>query len=339
MPPVRRHHHRRTDAHASRAVCAEQAPTTNTDARRGFTLIELLMSMVLGVVVLTVSANFAAATLRSSRGNDLRDGLNRDARFVGMSVSRDVQDGGISIESSQQFGSVATRGDTVAVLSTPFIPNEAEVYSMVVPTDTTSLLPVGEGNCGVRCIDVADPNVVPFQLRTGDVAMLLVQNVQRLIVLTSVTTPQSGRRRLVFAATDSLFVWPAALSGGLRITRVGVGVQRMNVTAWFRTSADSTLRRADAFLADGTLRTGVAARGIEAFSTRLRFTNGIERTQANGIDADTTNDYNRIVSVVVRARMRVERLDRSVNGGAPLFRSYEWRVTPRNLIFERNRVL
>lgn len=329
----------RDDSCASRTVCAGQAQAAIPAARRGFTLIELLVSMVLGVVILAVSANFATATLRSSRGNDLRDGLNRDARFVGMSISRDVQDGGIAIESSQQFGSVATRGDTVAALSTPYLPNEAEIYSMVIPIDTASLLPLGEGNCGVRCIDVTDPNVVPFQLRTGDVAMLQVQNVQRLIVLTSVTTPAAGRRRLIFSSVDSLFVWPAGLTGGLRLTRFGVGVQRLNVIAWFRTSADSTLRRSDGFLANGSLRSGVAARGIEAFTTRLQFTNGTERTQANGIDADTTNDYNRIVSVLVRARMRVERVDRSVNGGAPLFRMYEWRVTPRNLIFERNRVL
>jgi len=330
---------RNADIRTSHAVSAWQNGTALTKARPGFTLIELLISMVLGVVILAVSSNFAIATLRSSRGSDLRDGLNRDARFVGMSISRDVQDGGISLESSQQFGSVATRGDTVAALSTPYIPNEAEMYSMVIPIDTASLLPVGQGNCGVRCIDVTDPSMVPFQLRTGDVAMLQVQNVQRLIVLTSVTTPAAGRRRLVFSTADSLFVWPAGLSGGLRLTRFGVGVQRLNVTAWFRSSADSTLQRSDAFLANGTLRSGVAARGVEAFTTRLRFTNGTERDQANGIDADTTNDYNRVVSVVVRARMRVERVDRSVNGGAPLFRQYEWRVTPRNLIFERNRVL
>jgi len=338
-PRLRMRSRRRGDSRAAWPASARQDETAISGARRGFTLIELIMSMVLGVVILAISANFASATLRSSRGSDLRDGLNRDARFVGMSISRDVQDGGIAIESSQQFGSVAARGDTVAALSTPYLPNEAEVYSMVIPTDTASLLPVDEGNCGVRCIDVTDPNVVPFQLRTGDVAMLQVQNVQRLIVLTSVTTPGAGRRRLIFSGTDSLFVWPAGLSGGLRITRVGVGVQRMNVTAWFRSSGDSTLQRSDAFLANGSLRSSVAARGIEAFTTRLQFTNGTERDQANGIDADTTNDYNRIVSVVVRARMRVERVDRSVNGGAPLFRLYEWRVTPRNLIFERNRVL
>lgn len=52
-----------------------------------------------------------------------------------------------------------------------------------------------------------------------------------------------------------------------------------------------------------------------------------ERTWPNGFDAATTNDYDRILSVVVRARMKVERTDRSVNGGAPLFSDYEARIT------------
>ena len=76
-------------------------------APRGFTLIELLISMVLGVIILAVSANFAAATLRTSRGIDLRDGLNRDARFVGLAIARDLQDAGVAFASTQPFGSVA----------------------------------------------------------------------------------------------------------------------------------------------------------------------------------------------------------------------------------------
>ena len=307
-------------------------------ARSGFTLIELLVSMVLGVIVLAVSANFATATLRSSRGIDMRDGLNRDARFVGLAVSRDLQDAGVGFESTQIFGSVATRGDTVVAISVPFLPNQAETYTMVVPADTTDPLPSG-GTCGARCIDVVDPNTVPFQLRAGDVALLQVQNERRLIVLTDVTTGGPGVRRLTFSNADSLFVFPAGLTGDLRLTRNGVAVQRLNVTAWYHDAYNNTLIRADGFQADGSLRTSITARGVDTFATRLQFTNGTERTQANGFDADTTNDYDRIVSVVVRARMRVERVDRSVNGGAPLFRNYEWRITPRNLIFERNRVL
>ena len=308
------------------------------DVRPGFTLIELVISMVLGVIVLAVSANFATATLRSSRGSDLRDGLNRDARFVGLAISRDLQDAGVAFESTQPFGSVATRGDTVLAISVPFLPNQAEGYNMVVPADTTDPLPPG-GTCGATCIDVVDPNTVPFQIRVGDVALLQVQNERRLIVLTQVTTGGPGVKRLTFSNADTLFVFPAGLTGGLRLTRNGVAVQRLSVSAWYRNASDSTLVRADGFTLSGQLRTAITARGVDAFTTRLQFTNGVERTQANGFDADTTNDYNRIVSVVVRARMRVERIDRSVNGGAPLFRNYEWRVSPRNLIFERNRVL
>jgi prepilin-type N-terminal cleavage/methylation domain-containing protein len=307
-------------------------------ARPGFTLIELLVSMVLGVIILAVSANFATATLRSSRGIDMRDGLNRDARFVGLAVSRDVQDAGVGFESTQTLGSVAARGDTVVAISVPFLPNEAETYAMVVPADTTDPLPPG-GTCGATCIDVVDPNAVPFQLSPGDVALLQVQNERRLIVLTAVSTPSAGVRRLTFSNADTLFVYPAGLTGGLRLTRNGVAVQRLSVTAWYQNNLNNTLIRADGFLPDGTLRTSITARGVDVFATRLQFTNGVERTQANGFDSDTTNDYDRIVSVVVRARMQVERLDRSVNGGAPLFRDYEWRITPRNLIFERNRVI
>ncbi len=310
----------------------------HTSSRSGFTLIELLVSMVLGVIILAVSANFATATLRSSRGIDMRDGLNRDARFVGLAVSRDIQDAGVAFESTQVFGSVASRGDTVVAISVPFMPNEAETYSMVVPADTTDPLPPG-GTCGATCIDVVDPNTVPFQLSPGDVALLQVQNERRLIVLTAVTAPSAGVRRLTFSNADTLFVYPAGLSGGLRLTRNGVAVQRLSVTAWYQNNINNTLIRADGFLPDGTLRTSITARGVDVFATRLQFTNGVERTEANGFDADTTNDYDRIVSVIVRARMQVERLDRSVNGGAPLFRDYEWRITPRNLIFERNRVI
>jgi prepilin-type N-terminal cleavage/methylation domain-containing protein len=312
--------------------------TAPRGARSGFTLIELIVSMVLGVVILAVSANFATATLRSSRGIDMRDGLNRDARFVGLAITRDLQDAGVSFESTQPFGSVATRGDTVVAISVPFLPNQAEIYQMVVPADTTDPLPPG-GTCGVTCIDVVDPNAVPFQLHAGDVALLQVQNERRLIVLTNVAAPSAGVRRLTFSNADTLFVYPAGLTGGLRLTRNGVAVQRLSVTAWYHNTYNNTLVRADGFTADGSLRTSITARGVENFTTRLQFTNGVERIEANGFDADTTNDYDRIVSVVVRARMRVERVDRSVNGGAPMWKDFEWRVTQRNLIFERNRVI
>ena len=306
--------------------------------RGGFTLIELLVSMVLGVVVIAISANFAASTLRSSRAIDLRDGLNRDARFVGHSISRDLQDAGVALESSQTFGSVAARGDTVMALSVPFLPNAAETYSMVVPASLADPLPPG-GTCGATCIDLVNPGTVPFQLRVGDLCLLQVDNVRRLILISAVSTPSSTVRRITWTTADSLFVYPAGLTGGLLLRRTATAVRRLDMSAWSWSAAQGTMLRADGFTLTGQLRATVAARGVQSFTTRLLFMDGVERIRANGFDADTLNDYDRIVSVLVRSRIRIERTDRAINGGAVLFRDYQWRVTPRNLVFERNRKL
>ena len=311
-------------------------PQAPRGPRAGYTLLELLIAMVLGIIVISVSANFAAATLRSSRATDLRDNLARDARFVGSSLSRDVQDAGVSIDSDERFGSVATRNDTLVTLSVPFLPNVAESYSMTLPVDTASLLPPG-GNCGVNCIEVDDPGTVPFQVRVGDIALLNVSTVRRLLLVTGVTAPNSNRKRLTWSVVDSIFVFPAGLSGGLRLTRTGVTVQRLQVNAWYRDAVASTLVRADGYNVSGQLLGTVAARGVQTFSARLEFIDGVERPLANGFDADTLNDYDRIASVRMRSRIRVERTDRSINGGGLMFRDYAWRVAPRNLAYQRNR--
>lgn len=312
---------------------APQAPHAR---RGGYTLLELLIALVLGIIVISVSANFAAATLRSSRATDLRDNLARDARFVGGSIARDVQDAGVSIDSDERFGSVATRNDTLVTLSVPFLPNAAESYSMTVPADTTNPLPPG-GTCGATCIDVDDINGIPFQIRPGDIALLNVGTVRRLLLISAVTAPTSNRKRLTWAVMDSIFVWPAGLTGGLRLTRTGVTVQRLAVNGWYRDAVNGTLVRADAYNLSGQLVGTVAARGVQTFQARLEFMDGVERPRADGFDVDTLNDYDRIASVRMRSRMKIEKADRSINGGALYFRDYAWRVSPRNLAYQRNR--
>jgi hypothetical protein len=76
---------------------------------------------------------------------------------------------------------------------------------------------------------------------------------------------------------------------------------------------------------------------VEAFSAKLRFTNGTLSSSYNGADADTLNDGDRIIGVEVRTRMRAERADSAVNSGALLTRWYQWRMAPRNLLYEKNR--
>jgi prepilin-type N-terminal cleavage/methylation domain-containing protein len=332
--------HRATGAiHSRIAPVASDIDDRRRAPRAGFTLIELLISMVVCLIVVAAGADFATSTLRSSRGSDLRDGLHRDARFVGMAVARDLGNAGVSFVSTEDVGSVGMRGDTVLTVSVPFLPNAAEKYAMQVPVSLVDPLPPG-GTCGAFCIDVVDPGTVPFQLAAGDMAVLSVMNERRLVVITSVTTPgPAGLRRIEFSSRDSLFTWGAGFSGGLRLRRNGVALQELVVAGWFRDAANRTLRRVDGIRADGTLRSVVAATGADTLTTRLMFTNGVEAPFANPTDADTTNDYNRIASVIVRARLRAARVDRAVNGGAPLVKNYEWRVSPRNLLFERNRGL
>jgi hypothetical protein len=77
---------------------------------------------------------------------------------------------------------------------------------------------------------------------------------------------------------------------------------------------------------------------VQQWDVSLVFTNGVEAVQADGLDADPNNDYDDIGSVHVRARVRAENADPRVNGGALITRNYDWWFTPRNLIYERNRL-
>ncbi len=91
---------------------------------------------------------------------------------------------------------------------------------MVVPTDTTDLLPPGV-TCGATCIDIVDANAVPFQIRFGDVALLQVQSERRLIFVPDVTNGGAGVRHHTFSNANTLFAHPAGLTSGLRLTRCG----------------------------------------------------------------------------------------------------------------------
>jgi len=96
--------------------------------------------------------------------------------------------------------------------------------------------------------------------------------------------------------------------------------------------------RGERFKADGTLHGAPMADGVDSFTVRLVFTDGDEAAMADGADVDDTNDYDDIVSVLIRLRLRAD--STGVNkpkDGQPLTRAYEWRFTPRNLIYERNR--
>jgi hypothetical protein len=101
--------------------------------------------------------------------------------------------------------------------------------------------------------------------------------------------------------------------------------------------ATNELMRAERFSYTGIPQGELVATDVMAFTPRLRFTDGNEAATYNGVDADSTNDGNDIIGLRVRARLRADRIDPAVNGGERLLRWYEWQVSPRNLVYEKNR--
>jgi prepilin-type N-terminal cleavage/methylation domain-containing protein len=300
--------------------------------RRGFTLVELLITMVVGVIVLGIGTNFALTTWRSQRRARAHDTLARDARYLGMAISRDVQDAGVSFESMQDFGALATRNDTVMTLSVPFDPQEAPVYPMVAPNPASpNPLPPG-GTCGPTCISFRKVDGA-FRIGVGDVARLQVDAQRRLIVVNNVND-RGASVDVTFLGADTLFTFPAAFAGGIQLPHSGVSLQRVIATGWYRQGTQ--LFRVTGWNTDGSLRAQPVASGVEAFEARMRFTNGVERAAANGTNADTLDDYNRITSIRIRAEIRTDSAGLNMPN---VLRRYEWRITPRNLVYERNRTL
>ncbi|MCU0649401.1 MAG: prepilin-type N-terminal cleavage/methylation domain-containing protein [Gemmatimonadaceae bacterium] len=313
-------------------------PRATSRARRGFTLVELLIAMLLGVVVLSAATGFALQTWQTRRGSGIRDVVDRNGRYIGMTVARDVQEAGVGIESTPSWGTLTTFNDTVAVLSVPYTGvDPAEVYRIAPPPpDTVNPLPYG-GTCGMRCIDFFKEDNT-FDIRVGDLARLQVNGERRLILVTAVANASPTTFRVTFAPMATLLGYKAGITDSLLLDRSGTSVQRMSVTAFWRDLASKRLMRASRLTTAGVLMGEPIADNVEQFTTSLIFVGGNEAPGADGFDADTTNDYNKVAALKVVARIKADRTDRSVNAGQPLERTYTWRVAPRNLMYERNRL-
>lgn len=299
--------------------------------RRGFTLVELLLAMVIGLVVLTSALSIAEGMYRNVAGMRLRDGVGRQARFVGMSLQRDVADAGVELESSIAFGSVAARGDTLTVLSVPQDPVPPEYF--VAPHATDPLV-VDRGTCGTWCVNVRSsaPELAP-----GDLGLLSSLGTNRLFVVSSVAK-RTDSSAVSLVAADSLLFRPANMQH-LKLERSATSayVQRLRpVVYWVE---NRQLMRAERMTVAGRYDGVPIADNVRSFQVRLVFTDGDVLPSASVTDADDTNDYDDLIGVRVVIEIDAERTDRSVRGGELLTRRYEWHYTPRNLVYERNRRL
>lgn len=303
--------------------------------RRGFTLVEMLIAMVIAMVVITSAMAFTVSTYEGRRHWTLRESVDRDARFIGMSLARDAQEAGIAMESTPVFASVDASGDTLSILSVPYDPNEAPVYPIWNDGDTAVNYPP-DGNCGYYCVKFNRVNG-EYRLKPGDIARLQVGTERRLVYLTSVGGDGPGQFRINILPRDRMLGRQAGLSDSILLSRSGTSLQQLQAVVYWRDAGTETLWRATSFDGAGNPIGQMIAANVEAFQVRLQFLDGVERPRYDGFDNDTLNDGNRIIGVRVEATLRSDRTDPAVNNGQPVRRTYQWKIAPRNLLYEKNR--
>ena len=316
--------------------------------RRGLTLVEVMIAMVVGVAVIGATMNFTVTTFRGVETSLLREDIFRGGRFIGASLERDLSMTAVAIRSQTRFGTLLAKGDTLVVVSVPYdslplpFPQAgkaaAPIYSMPVGTATPAL--PGQGNCGTLCVDVQATAGDTLQIGVGSTVQMNVGTERRFLNVTTKRPIGSNRYRIEFAGGDTLFLHPAgwappiASASRLLLQPAQTTFQRITPVMYYR-DGQNRLIRATRLTAANVPVGDVVAENVTAFDVWLYFVDGDSLKVARPTDTDATNDYDDLTSVKVRATLQAARADRA--GGAPASRTYEWRFSPRNLAYERNR--
>lgn len=307
----------------------------------GFTLIELMIAMIVGILILSASTKLLLSSMRSLTGTELRDGVDRRARFIGIALQRDVQQTGISIDSRPTFGTVGTYADTLVMLRVPyFVPAGGGPEQPAINYSRTAVLPggAGVGNCGALCVEVVRPAGEVFQIKVGELAYIqLNANVRRLIRVTAVSLPTGTTARVTFSNTNRILGHTAGIAG--IDLRTPFTVRTLRAVAFYRDATTSVLNRVDSVLTTGAVVPQPIATGVQSWTASLIFTNGVEANLADpDADGDPDNNFDDIARVHLQATLQADRADARVNNGVLLSRRYDWWLTPRNLVYERNRL-
>lgn len=317
-----------------------RVPAAVRRGRAGFTVIELIIALTLGTIVLGAAVAYLIREIRSLAGNELRQSVARNGRYIGVSLRHDVQRAGVGIESTTEFGTVAIRdgglADTLILLHVPYTPEVSGPHALVPPTGTTNPLPPG-GTCGARCVDVFRDAAETFDLQPGDLARLQVVGTRRLIQVESVELSSDSTARMTFSDASSLLGWPAGLSGGLRLDRYSTFVQKLQPTVYYL-DGRRRLHRAVSLRVDGSPEGFALAYEVPVFDVSLVFADGDEGELADANDEDDSNDFDDIVAVRIAVTVEADRADPRVNQGRLLRRAWEWTIAPRNLRYEKKRL-
>jgi type II secretory pathway pseudopilin PulG len=290
----------------------------------------MLIAMIVGLLVLAVTTAMVASTWRGVAGGRMREGLERNARFINEALNRDLSETGVGLASSVRFGSLSVRNDTIVILSVPYV-NGTVAAPHTFQYGGLPLLPA-TGSCGTYCVDV---DTVAWDLAANDLALLQSSNERRLIAVTNVA--RSGATAAVTFRPDTILLQhEGAYARALTLPNNGVVVTKLKFVAYWVESG--RLMRAQELNPDGTPKGELIATGVDSIRVRLVFSNGTEATTANPIDANGDNDWDDILAVRVLAWLQSDPTDLRVNNGQPVTRAYGWWFAPRNLRYEKNRI-
>ena len=308
---------------------------TNRDS--GFTLIELIIALLLGTVILSAAITFLITHMRSLEGSDIRENVARNDRYIGALLRRDLQMAGIDIKSNTSYGTIGVwpggTGDTLIILYVPYNPEPSPIHD-VDPTESQPS--AGQGTCGTRCIEVLYDPSKPEELAIGDMARLEVEGVRRLLLIDGFEV-DGPEWEISWTDSDTLLHQPAGLVGPVQVKVPGTYVQKL-APIIFYLDAEERLMRAESLNMDGSPNGIVVAYGVQEFDVSLIFADGDTLPKANPYDSDNSNDFDDIVGVKVIVTVRAERTDLRVNNGVLVTKTSEWRISPRNLRYEKNRV-
>jgi prepilin-type N-terminal cleavage/methylation domain-containing protein len=301
--------------------------------RRGFTIVELLIALVIGVVLVAASLSFAISTFQGAEGNKVREEVYRNSRFVSMSLQRDIQTAGVGIESEVEYGTLNVFNDTIVTIHVPWEPTLATAYNIVPPAGVNNPLAAG-GTCGPTCIDLAYAPGGGYDLAVGDLARLQVNSERRLILITGVRDVGT-RFQIEFLDTPAILHHEAAFAGGLLLDRYQTTVQEVRAIVYY--ASGGILYRSQSFTTAGAMQPSIMAYGVQSFDAWLIFTDLSEGVAADPFDANVDNDFDDMIGVRIRTTLAANRTDIRVDDGALFANTYEWRIMPRNLMYERNR--
>ncbi len=302
---------------------------------RGFTLIEMLLALIIGLVVLTAALSFVATTYRTAGGNEVREEVHRNARFIGMSLERDFQTTGVGITSTSAFGTLGLWNDTIVIIHVPFDAQEATIYPLKPASCPSSPLPAG-GTCGANCVNV-DKGVGVFGIKAGDMAQINVNGVRRLIVVSNVVDAGTSMA-LTFTTADSLLHLAAGITGPpatLLTCPSGTFVQKLIPIVYWR-DAQKRMMRAEALKLDGKPDGVVVAYGVDSMKSKLIFVDGSEATVVNRNGVLPNQTFDNVVGIRIEAVLAAAKADPRLNQGQLYKRRYLWRFAPRNLMWQRN---